>query len=331
MAEKKFDVVGIGNAIVDVLTHSEDSFLKEHNLTKGSMTIIDGKTAEKLYNLMDTSVEISGGSAANTIASLTAIGGSGAFIGKVCQDQLGNVFTSDIRQVGVTYDTLPNMEGAPTARCLIYVTPDAERTMQTFLGACTSLSPNDIDENIIAASKIVYLEGYLFDPPEAKAAFIKACQLAKKANRKVALSLSDPFCVDRHREAFIDLVINHVDILFSNEDEIKSLFQVSAIDSALQKIKGKCDVAALTLGAQGSVIVDGDKICVLPAEEINNVVDTTGAGDAYAAGFLYGLTQNKSIEECGRIAGILAADIISNYGARSKNNLKVILSERLRD
>ena len=330
MTVRKFDVVGIGNAIVDVLFHSKDSFLKENGLMKGSMTIIDGEMAQKLYSLMDTGVEISGGSAANTIASLSAIGGSGAFIGKVCNDQLGDVFTRDICQAGVSYETPPNIDGDPTARCLIYVTPDAERTMQTFLGACTSLGPDDIDENVIAASKIIYLEGYLFDPPEAKAAFIKACKLAKKANRKVALSLSDPFCVDRHRQAFVDLVINHVDILFSNEEEIKTLFQVETIDAAVHKIKGSCEVVALTRGAQGSVIVDGNQTVVLPAEELDSVVDTTGAGDAYAAGFLYGLTQGRSVETCGRMGGVLAADIISNYGARSKNDLKFILSKKFR-
>ena len=329
MTIKEFDVVGIGNAIVDVLYHSEDSFLEKHGLIKGSMSIIDSETANRLYNFLDVSVESSGGSAANTIASLAAVGGSGAFIGKVCRDQLGEVFTNDIRQAGVTYHTLPLEEGHSTARCLIYVTPDAERTMQTFLGACTALCSDDIDENIISASKIVYLEGYLFDPPEAKLAFIKACELAKKANRKVALSLSDAFCVDRHRQAFLDLVFNHVDILFSNEDEIKSLFQVESFDEAAEKIRGNCDVAALTRGANGSVIIQGDQTFVLSAADVVDVVDTTGAGDSYAAGFLYGFTQGKSIEVCGKMGGILAADIISGYGARSKNNLKDLLSKKL--
>ena len=330
MTVTKFDVVGIGNAIVDVLSNSDDGFLEKHDLIKGSMTIIDAETAEKLYGLMDSNLEVSGGSAANTIACIASAGGSGAFIGKVCQDQLGDVFTNDIRRAGVSYETKPDVDGDPTARCLIYVTPDAERTMQTFLGACTALGPNDIDEQVISSSKVVYLEGYLYDPPQAKAAFIKAAKVAKKAGRKVALSLSDPFCVDRHRTAFVDLVHNHVDILFANEEEIKSLYQVNVFDEALEKVRGNCGVVALTRGSQGSIIISGDETYVLLAEKVQNIVDSTGAGDAYAAGFLYGLTQGKGLEACGRIGGIMAADIISNYGARSKNDLKAVLSENLR-
>jgi sugar/nucleoside kinase (ribokinase family) len=330
MTVTKFDVVGIGNAIVDVLSNSEDSFLEKHNLIKGSMTIIDAETAEKLYGFMDSNLEVSGGSAANTIACIASAGGLGAFVGKVCQDQLGDVFTNDIRRAGVSYETKPDVDGDPTARCLIYVTPDAERTMQTFLGACTALGPNDIDEQVISSSKVVYLEGYLYDPPQAKAAFVKAAKVAKKAGRKVALSLSDPFCVDRHRTAFVDLVHNHVDILFANEEEIKSLYQVNVFDEALEKVRGNCGVVALTRGSQGSIIISGDETYVLLAEKVQNIVDSTGAGDAYAAGFLYGLTQGKGLEACGRIGGIMAADIISNYGARSKNDLKAVLSENLR-
>jgi len=330
MTETKFDVVGIGNAIVDVLSNSDDDFIEKHNLIKSSMTIVDAETAERLYGFMDSNMEVSGGSAANTIACIASVGGSGAFIGKVCQDQLGDVFTNDIRRAGVSYETKPDVDGDPTARCLIYVTPDAERTMQTFLGACTALGPNDIDEQVIISSKVIYLEGYLYDPPQAKAAFIKAARLAKKAGRKVALSLSDPFCVDRHRRAFVDLVHNHVDILFANEDEIKSLYQVDIFDEALEKVRGNCDIIALTRGSQGSIIVSGDETYVLLAEQAQDIVDTTGAGDSYAAGFLYGLTQGKDLKMCGRIGGILAADIISNYGARSKNDLKVVLSKNLR-
>jgi len=330
MVVTKFDVVGVGNAIVDVLYHSDDSFLDQHDLIKGSMTIIDSETSKKLYGFMGSSMEISGGSAANTVACLTALGGSGAFVGKVCRDQLGDVFTNDIRRAGVSYETEPNTDGDPTARCLIYVTPDAERTMQTFLGACIALGPNDIDEQVIMSSKVIYLEGYLYDPPQAKAAFIKAAKLAKKANRKVSLSLSDQFCVDRHRGAFVDFVCNHVDILFANEDEIKSLYQVDTFDEAIQKVSGNCDIVALTRGSQGSVVISGDEMYVLPAEKVRDIVDTTGAGDSYAAGFLYGLTQGKNLKMCGCIGGILAAEIISNYGARSKNDLKVVLSKSLR-
>ena len=330
MSEAKFDVVGIGNAIVDVLAHAEDAFLEEHSLAKGAMTIIDAETAEKIYGLMGSGVEVSGGSAANTIAGIASLGGNGAFIGKVCKDQLGEVFTHDIRAAGVAFDSEPDANGAPTARCLICVTPDAERTMQTFLGACVDLGPEDVDAQVVGASKVLYLEGYLYDPPRAKEAFIKAAKIAKQAGRQVSLSLSDPFCVDRHRDEFLDLVNNHVNILFANEDEIKSLYQVDDFDEALQQVKGHCDIAALTRSSDGSVVVAGDEVHILAAEKVVRVVDTTGAGDSYAAGFLYGLTQGKDLATCGRIGGILAAEIISHYGARAENDLKAVLAEKLK-
>ena len=329
MIDTKFDVVGIGNAIVDVLSNSEDGFLEKHNLIKGSMTIVDGKTAETFYSFVNAGIEVSGGSAANTIACIASVGGSGAFVGKVCQDQLGDVFTDDIRRAGVFYETKPDADGDPTARCLIYVTPDAERTMQTFLGACTALGPDDIDERVIVSSKIIYFEGYLYDPPQAKAAFIKAAKLAKKAGRQVSFSLSDQFCVDRHRDAFLDFVNDYVDVLFANEDEIKSLYQVDSFDEALGSVRGACNIVAVTRGSSGSVIVSGEQTYTLVAEKVRDIIDTTGAGDAYAAGFLYGLTQGKDLEMCGRIGGILAADIIGDYGARSKNDLKVVLDTSL--
>jgi sugar/nucleoside kinase (ribokinase family) len=331
MSNSIFDVVGIGNAIVDVLAHAEDSFLDKHGLAKGAMTIIDDEAAENLYMLMGSGVEVSGGSAANTITGIASIGGRGAFVGKVCNDQLGDTFSRDIRAAGVSYTTSPNLDGAPTARCLICVTPDAERTMQTFLGACVELGPEDVDEEVVGGSKVVYLEGYLYDPPRAKDAFIKAAKIAKQAGRQVSLSLSDPFCVDRHRDAFVDLVANHVDILFANEDEIKSLYQVDSFDEALQLVKGHCDVAALTRSSKGSVIVSKNQVYKLDAEKADNIVDTTGAGDAYAAGFLYGLTAGRDLVTCGRIGGIIAAEIISHYGARSKTNLKALLLKNLSD
>jgi sugar/nucleoside kinase (ribokinase family) len=330
MSDTKFDVVGIGNAIVDVLAHAEDDFLEKHGLAKGAMTIIDAETAEKLYGLMGSGIEVSGGSAANTIAGIASLGGAGAFIGKVCDDQLGSVFTHDIRATGVSFESAQDAEGAATARCLICVTPDAERTMQTFLGACVDLGPEDVDAQVVGASKVVYLEGYLFDPPRAKEAFFKAADIAKGAGRQVALSLSDPFCVDRYRDEFVDLVNNHVNILFANEDEIKSLYQVDDFDEALQKVRGHCDIAALTRSSQGSVVVAGDEVHVLDAEKVEKVVDTTGAGDSYAAGFLYGLTQGKDLATCGRIGGIMAAEIISHYGARAERDLKAVLNENLK-
>ena len=330
MSDAKYDVVGIGNAIVDVLAHAEDKFLEQHGLVKGAMTIINAETADKLYELMGSGVKMSGGSAANTIAGIASLGGAGAFIGKVCQDELGDVFTHDIRAAGVFFNSAPNSKGTPTARCLICVTPDAERTMQTFLGACVDLGPEDVNDQVIGVAKILYLEGYLYDPPRAKEAFIKAAKIAREAGRQVALSLSDPFCVDRHREAFIDLVNNHVDILFANEEEIKSLYQVDDFEEALQEVRGHCNIAALTRGSQGSVVISGDNVHILKAEIVKNIVDTTGAGDSYAAGFLYGLTQGKDLAICGRIGGILAAEVISHYGGRVEKGLKEVLAEKLK-
>ncbi len=329
MSGTQFDVVGIGNAIVDVLARTDDHFLAQNRLSKGAMTIIDAQTAEELYGKMGPGVEVSGGSAANTIASIATLGGRGAFIGKVMDDQMGQVFRHDIRAVGVAFDTLSMVNGAPTARSLIFVSEDAERTMQTYLGACIELGPDDVDPQIIESSQITYLEGYLWDPQQAKEAFIKAAKVAQQAGRQVSLSLSDPFCVDRHRGEFIDLVNSHVDILFANEEEIKSLYQVDSFDAALQHVKGHCEIAALTRGSKGSIIISGDNIHILDAEKVEKVVDTTGAGDAYAAGFLFGYTQGKDLGVCGELGGILAAEIISHYGARPDTDLKELVKQTL--
>ena len=322
MANSKYDVTAIGNAIVDVLAHAEDKFLNDQELTKGAMSLIDTATADRLYGLMNAGVEASGGSAANTVAGLAGLGGKAAFIGKVAGDQLGKAFSHDIRAVGVDFDTPILASGAPTARCLIFVTPDAQRTMQTFLGACVDLGPEDVEESKIANSEVVYLEGYLFDPPRAKEAFFKAAKIAKQAGKKVSLSLSDPFCVGRYRAEFLDLIQNHIDILFANEEEIKSLYQVTDFDQALQKVRGHCEVAALTRSEKGSVVVKGDEVHVIDAEKVAKVVDTTGAGDAYAAGFLYAYTQGKGLRAAGKLGGMMAAEIISHYGARAESDLK---------
>lgn len=322
MANSKYDVTAIGNAIVDVLAHAEDKFLNDQKLTKGAMSLIDPLTADRLYGLMNPGVEASGGSAANTVAGLAGLGGKAAFVGKVANDQLGQVFTHDIRAVGVDFDTQPLTSGATTARCLIFVTPDAQRTMQTFLGACVDLGPEDVEESKVANSEVVYLEGYLFDPPRAKEAFFKASKIAKQAGKKVSLSLSDPFCVGRYRAEFLDLIEHHVDILFANEEEIKSLYQVTDFDQALQKVRGHCEIAALTRSEKGSVVVKGDEVHVIDAEKVAKVVDTTGAGDAYAAGFLYGYTQGKGLRAAGKLGGMMAAEIISHYGARAESDLK---------
>ena len=330
MSDQSFDVVGIGNAIVDVLSKAEESFLGAQGLAKGTMTLIDGARAEALYAAMGPGVEVSGGSVANTMVGIASLGGRGAFIGKVRNDQLGGIFSHDIRASGVAFQTPPATSGPPTARCLILVTPDAQRTMGTFLGASVQFGPDDLDSSVIAAAKVIYLEGYLWDAPPAKKAFQEAARIAHQADRKVALSLSDPFCVARHRESFLDLVSGHVDLLFANEVEITSLYQVDNFDQALQAVRGHCEVAALTRSAKGSVILAGDEVHMVDAASVSEVVDSTGAGDLYAAGFLYGYTAGKSLFDSGRIGALAAAEVISHFGARPEVSLSRLVRERLR-
>ena len=327
MTSTTYDVIGVGNAIVDVLSPAEDGFLTQHGLDKGMMTLIDTDQAAALYDAMGPGIEASGGSAANTLAGIASLGGNGAYLGKVRNDTLGGVFSHDIKAIGVDYRTPPATGGAATARCLIFVTPDAQRTMQTYLGISVELGPDDIDEGAIAESRITYLEGYLFDPPAAKQAFVKAAEIAHAAGRKVALTLSDPFCVARHRAEFMHLISGHVDVVFANEEETKSLFEVDDFDAALQRIRGHCDIAALTRSEKGSVIVAGNDIHVIDAAPVGKVVDTTGAGDLFAAGFLYGLTRDLSLVDCGRIGGLAAAEIIGHYGARPEVSLAKLLAE----
>jgi sugar/nucleoside kinase (ribokinase family) len=325
----ELDVTGIGHAIVDVITQAQDGFLALHQMDKGGMMLIEEDRAEAIYGDMGPGVEASGGSAANTMAGLASLGGKAAFIGKVRNDQLGDVFAHDIRSIGVSFETEAATEGATTARCLILVTPDAQRTMNTFLGAAAEFSPDDVDPNLIAAAQVTYLEGYLWDREAAKEAFLKAAQLAHAKDRKVALTLSDAFCVDRHRDSFRELVDGHVDILFANEDEIKSLYETETFDAALQLVRGKCEVAALTRSEKGAVIVAGDEVHVIDAEPVDKVVDTTGAGDQYAAGFLYGLTNGYGLARAGRIGGIAAAEVISHIGARPETPLRELVKQKL--
>ena len=327
MTNATYDVIGVGNAIVDVLSPTEDEFLTSHGLDKGMMTLIDTDQAAALYDAMGPGIEVSGGSAANTLAGIASLGGKGAYIGKVRNDTLGGVFNHDIKAIGVDFRTPPATDGATTARCLIFVTPDAQRTMQTYLGISVELGPDDIDEGAIRESQITYLEGYLFDPPAAKQAFVKAAEIAHAAGRKVALTLSDPFCVDRHRAEFMHLISGHVDIVFANEDETKSLFEVDDFDSALQQMQGHCEIAALTRSEKGSVIVAGGDVHVVDAAPVDKVVDTTGAGDLFAAGFLYGLTNGRDLADCGRIGGLAAAEIISHYGARPEVSLAKLMAD----
>ena len=324
MQNAKFDVTGIGNAIVDVLAQADDALLEKHGLPKGAMNLIDAETADRLYSVMGSGIEASGGSAANTIAGIAALGGKTAYIGKVAQDQLGEVFTHDLRAVGVTYDTAPLVGGLPTARSLIFVTPDAQRTMQTFLGATSQLGPEDVNMGYITGSKVVYLEGYLWDQPRAKEAMRNAAIAAHNWGVKVAFTLSDSFCVGRYRAEFLELVEEHVDILFANEHEILSLYEVEKFDDALQKVRGQTEIAALTRSEKGSVVLRGNEVHVIDAVPGVKVVDTTGAGDAYAAGFLYAYTQGWDLAKAGRLGGAMAAEVISHYGPRVESNVKAL-------
>lgn len=327
--QSRFHVTAVGNAIVDVLAQAEEALLATHQLKKGAMTLIDAADAERLYGVMGPGREVSGGSAANTVAYIAALGGRAAYIGKVADDQLGDVFAHDIRATGVTYDTPRLSAGLSTARCLIFVTPDAQRTMQTFLGATTQLGPEDLNMDYLTTSHVVYLEGYLWDQPRAKKAMRDAAIAAHGAGVRVALTLSDAFCVDRFRDEFLELAEHHVDILFANESEILSLYQVKAFDDALQRVRAHCDIAALTRSEKGSVVVNGDEVHVIDAVPGVRVVDTTGAGDAYAAGFLYAYTHGHDLVTCGRLGGAMAAEVISHYGARPESDVKALAARVL--
>ena len=321
MADTTYDVVGIGNAIVDIIGRCNDAFLAEHGATKGHMRLVDADTVAKLYKAMGPAIEISGGSAANTMTGIASFGGRAAFIGKVADDELGRIFGHDIRAAGVTFETKPANGGQPTARSLILVTPDGERTMNTFLGVSPELDHGEVDQKLVASAQVVYLEGYLFDRPEAKAAFRQAAKIAKGAGRKVALTLSDSFCVERHRAEFLDLIRGDVDILFANESEIMALYRVQSFDEAARLARADSEMAVLTRSAKGSVVLSGEKAVTIAPEPVARVVDTTGAGDLYAAGFLYGLTAGRPLDVCGRLGSLAAAEIISHVGARPETPL----------
>ncbi len=325
MTSAAFDVLGIGNAIVDVISRADEAFLKTHALTKGAMMLIDEARAETLYAAMGPGVEVSGGSCGNTMAGVASFGGRGAYIGKVRDDQLGGVFGHDLKATGVSFETSLATSGPATARCLILVTPDAQRTMSTYLGACTGLGPGDIDAARVGSAAVTYVEGYLWDAPEAKKAVLKAFDAAHAAGRQVSITLSDSFCVDRYRAEFRDLIRNKVDILFANEAEIKSLYQVKSFDEALAATRAEGKIAALTRSEKGSVVVKGAETHAVAAAPVAKVVDTTGAGDLYASGFLFGLTRGKPLGECARLGGIAAAEIISHVGARPEKALRELI------
>lgn len=325
MTATRTDVLALGNAIVDVIASAEEDFLARHQLAKGAMMLIDEARAESLYAAMGPGKVISGGSAANTIAGLASFGGNGAFIGKVKQDELGKLYRHDLTSLGVAFETAAASEGPATARSFIIVTPDGERTMNTYLGACQGLTVDDVDPKAVQNADIVYLEGYLWDPPAAKDAFRKASELAHAAGGRVAITLSDSFCVDRYRDEFLGLIRNRtVDIVFANEHELKSLYQTADFDTALSWLRSENVVAAVTRSEKGALAVTPDGVVAEPVFPVDRVVDATGAGDLFAAGFLFGLTSGREVRDSLRLGALAAAEVISHVGARPEVNLKVL-------
>jgi adenosine kinase len=322
MTSARYDVLGIGNAIVDVIARTEDRFLVDHAMNKGAMALIDEERAGRIYEAMGPAVEVSGGSAANTVVGLASFGGRAAFVGKVRDDALGDVFAHDIRAAGVTFETPPAFDGPSTARCYVLVTPDGERTMNTYLGAAQDLHPNDIDDDAVAAAAITYLEGYLWDPKHAKSAFLKAAKIAHGAGRQVALTLSDSFCVDRWRDEFLDLARSGtVDLLFANAAELHSLYQTADFDTAVAELRKDARLAVVTRSADGCLVVSSERILAVPANVVDKVVDTTGAGDLFAAGFLHGLAVGADHETAARLGALAASEVIQHLGARPETSL----------
>jgi len=324
-ADATLDVVGIGNALVDVISHETDEFIEEHGLVKSAMTLVDDARAEELYAAMGPGIELSGGSAANTIAGVASFGGRAAYMGRVFDDQLGAVFAHDLRAQGVLFENKPATEGPPTGRCLIVVTPDAHRTMNTCLGASAFFGPDDVDPELVRSAQVTFLEGYLFDRPESMEAYWFASGHAHDAGRKVALTLSDLFCVERHRDEFLPLVRDRVDILFANEAEACALWGCDEVGAAVERARAEVSVACITMSEKGSVVGAGPNTWEIPAHP-TEVVDTTGAGDLYAAGFLYGYTQGRPLPECGRLGALAAAEVISHIGARPQVPLSSLVT-----
>lgn len=322
-----YDVAAIGNAIVDVITPTDDAFLTSENLLKGGMELIDEARATQLYGRMAKGLETSGGSAANTISGVASFGGRAAFCGKVAADGLGRVYVADIEAQGIRFGSTPLEGGPSTGRCLIAVTPDGQRTMATYLGSAALFSAEDVDTGVIEAAEIVYLEGYLFDPLPARRAFAKAAALARTNDRMIALTLSDAFVVDRHRHALLGFIENEVDVLFANESEITSLFETGSFDEAAAAVRSIVKIAALTRSERGSVVVSGPSTHLIPAVPIEKVVDTTGAGDQYAAGFCFGLAKGRSLEVCGRLGSLAAAEVIAHYGPRPQVSLAELAAQ----
>ena len=324
-SEPALHVVGLGNAIVDVIAEVGDELIERLDLHKGTMHLIDQGRMDALYAAMPPGLEMSGGSCANSMAALASLGARAGYVGKVRDDQLGEIFAHDIRAAGVDFRTRPLEQGPPTARCLVFVTPDAQRTMTTFLGACVELGPDDVDEAQIRSAGITYLEGYLWDRPDAKAACLRAVEIAHRHGRKVALTLSDPFCVERWHEEFVDLVEHHVDILIGNEAEVTRLFGVASFEAAVEAARDRCPVAALTRGARGSMVIEAGDVVGIEAAPVARVLDTTGAGDLYAAGLLMGLSHGFGAARAGRLASLAAGAILDQYGARSEHPLEPLV------
>ncbi len=325
MTTAQYDVLGIGNAIFDILVQTDDAFLSNHGMAKGSMALIDEARATAVYQAMGPATEISGGSAANTIVGVADFGARAAYIGKVKDDQIGKLYTHDIRAAKVAFDTPPASSGPATGCSYILVTPDGERTMNTYLGAAQDLAPADIDDAKIAASRIVYLEGYLWDPKSAKEAFVKAATIAHDNKRMVALTLSDAFCVGRYRGEFLDLIRSKtVDLIFANEAELTSLYETDDFDKALVQLRKDATLGVVTRSEKGCVVADRNGVTVVPAFPVDKVVDTTGAGDLFAAGFLFGLVRGVNHEEAGRLGALAAAEVIQHIGARPQTSLKAM-------
>jgi sugar/nucleoside kinase (ribokinase family) len=319
----KFDVLTVGNAIVDIISRCQDQFLIDNGITKSAMNLIDAERAERLYSLMGPAVEASGGSAGNTAAGIANFGGKAAYFGKVAEDQLGHIFTHDIRAQGVHFQTAPGTPQPPTARSMIFVTEDGERSMNTYLGACVEFGPEDVEPEVVAQSKVTYFEGYLWDPPRAKQAILDCARIAHENGREMSMTLSDSFCVGRYRQEFLDLMRSGtVDIVFANEQEALSLYETDDFAEALTLLSQDCKLAAVTMGEQGAVVVRGEERIRVPATTIANLVDTTGAGDLFAAGFLFGYTQDRTLEDCARLGCYAAGIVIQQIGPRPMMSLK---------
>ncbi|SMD17339.1 adenosine kinase [Rhizobium sp. RU36D] len=319
----KFDVLTVGNAIVDIISRCEDSFLEDNAITKAAMNLIDAERAEKLYSLMGPAIEASGGSAGNTAAGIASLGGKAAYFGKVANDQLGKIFEHDIRAQGVHYQTKAGGNNPPTARSMIFVTPDGERSMNTYLGACVELGPEDVEADVVAASKVTYFEGYLWDPPRAKQAIRECARIAHENGREVSMTLSDSFCVGRYRDEFLELMQSGtIDIVFANKSEVLALYETEDFEQALDNIARDSKLAAVTMSEEGAVIVKGEERIRVEATEIRELVDTTGAGDLFAAGFLFGYTQGRSLFDCGRLGCFAAGLVIQQIGPRPNLSLE---------